>query len=69
MAKNERRQHCEAHRNNTDALMKVMFGNGQKGIQERVFKLEVMIWILIGLVLGNGGLLAVTLKTIVHKGG
>lgn len=64
MDRTERRADCLAHKQITDDLKKAIFGNGRAGLKEKVVKLEVLIWIVITLLLGNGGLLAYTFMTI-----
>ena len=61
----ERREMCKTHNERTDYLDKVVWkGNGEKSLLSRVIKLEVMMWVLILLVLGNGGLLAYSLNIL-----
>lgn len=47
-----------------EKLERTLEGNGRKGLIERVAKLEVMVWIVIMLLMGNGGLLAFALTAI-----
>jgi len=62
----ERRAECDAHKEKTEELRDAMFGNGRPGLKDRVIKLEVMMYIIIGLLLGNGALLAWTTKTVIN---
>ena len=60
----ERRADCIVAQNKIKELWSIIKGNGKKGLQEKVIKLEVLIWIVIILLLGNGGLMAYTIKFI-----
>lgn len=60
----ERRSSCVEHLRRTERMEKTLEGNGRKGVVERVAKMEVLMWIVIMLLLSNGGLLAYTLFTI-----
>jgi len=60
----ERRAECISHKETIEELKKAVFGNGRPGLKEKVTKLETMIWIVITLLLANGGLLSYTLFTI-----
>jgi len=61
----ERREVCKAHQDRTDYLDKVVWkGNGSKSLKDRMSKVETMLWVVIVLLLGNGSLLAWTLKTL-----
>lgn len=56
---------CAEHKamvESVNDLKKAIFGNGRPGLKEKVIKLEVMIWIVITLLIGNGGLLVYTLS-------
>ena len=64
MTNNESRKDCEGHQLIMQDLKNAVFGNGRIGILARVIKLEVLIWIVIVLLLGNGGLMAYTLKIL-----
>jgi len=61
----ERRAACEAHDKRTTNLEVAMFGkDGNPGVQRKVDKMGLLLGIVIALLVGNGGLLIFTLKTI-----
>ena len=57
----ERRENCLIHDKEHDKDLKdlshAVFGNARKGLVERVIRMEVMMWVVIALLLGNGGLI------------
>ena len=53
----ERRENCLIHDNELKDLSHAVFGNARKGLVERVIRMEVMMWVVIALLLGNGGLI------------
>ena len=60
----ERRALCIEHQGKTKSLWKTVEGNGKKGLKEKVIELKTLMYIVIALLLGNGGLMAYTLKFI-----
>lgn len=61
----ERRADYRIMKGKIDEMWTKMFtGNGSKSFNDRIVKLEVMMWIIIILLIGNGGLMAWTLKTV-----
>ena len=61
----ERRESCNSHRKQTEYLEQVVWkGNGSKSLKDRVVKLEILLWVIMGLLVGNGGLLAMTMSTV-----
>ena len=60
----ERRAQCEVNTKVITDLESTVFGNGKLGIKDRVMKLEVLMWIVIVLLVGNGSLLGWTIKTL-----
>lgn len=61
---NERRENCLLHDEKLKAIEKIINGNGQKSLPERITRVEVLLTVVIGLLITNGGLLAWTIKTI-----
>ena len=53
----ERRENCLIHNKELKDLSHAVFGNTRKGLVERVIRMEVMMWVVIALLLGNGGLI------------
>jgi hypothetical protein len=62
----ERRQDCKVHGTLLDDLKHAVFGNGRPGLKDRMMRLEVQMWVVLGLLMGNGGLLWKVLTDIAH---
>lgn len=60
----EEKANCINHQTKTNSLWNTVEGNGKSGLKDRVLKLEILIWIVIALLIGNGGLVAYSLKLI-----
>ena len=64
MDNKDRCKDCDGNQQIIQDLKSAVFGNSRIGIQARVIKLEVLIWIVILLLVGNGALLGWTIKTV-----